>query len=162
MQLRYGKPRRPWLLMLFGTALIIGVSAGLLSILIQFVNPPVRGKLLSFEVLSPELSEITWEVRRGANQDVVCALRAQDFYRADVAYALIPLPADGQTYAQPSFTLNTNDEAFTVEVLACVAEGELLPTAGLQFPMGVEPPQQRPPAIVPTQTTGTLIAPIIE
>lgn len=162
MQERYGKPRRPWLLIVFGLALIVGISAGLISILMQVFTPPVRSKLLAFEVMSPTLSTITWEVRRGADQDVVCALRAQDFFRADVAYALIPLPADGATYAQPSFSLNTNDEAFTVEVLACVPEGELLPAAGLQFPIGAVPPPQKPPAIVPTQTSGTLTAPLVE
>jgi len=162
MQERYGKRRRPWLLILFGTALVVGVSAGLISILMEFVQPPVRSKLLSFEVLTPQSATITWEVRRGAQEDVVCALRAQDFFRADVAYALIPLPADGETYTQPSFTLNTNDEAFTVEVLACVPEGKLLPAAGLQFPVGVEPPSQPAPAVVPTQVSGTLIAPMVE
>lgn len=162
MQERYGKPRRPWLLLLFGAALIIGVSAGLISILLQVVDPPVRSKLLSFEVLSPSSAEITWEVRRGATEDVFCTLRAQDSYRADVAYALVPLPADGETYARPSFTLKTNDEAFTVEVLTCAPEGELLPAPGMQFPFGVAPPTQSAPAIVPTQTTGAITAPLIE
>lgn len=162
MQQRYGKRRRPWLLIVFGSALIVGTSAALIAILAQFINPPVRGKLLAFDVISPDKARITWEVRRQPDQDVVCALRAQDFYRGDVAYALIPLPADGDDYLQTSFTLNTNDEAFTVEVLACVEEGELLPASGLQFPPGATAPSQPLPAIVPTVTNQTLVAPRVE
>lgn len=162
MKERYGVNRRPWLLIVFGAALIVGTGAALIAILLQFVDPPVRGKLLAFEVISPNQSRITWEVRRQPNQDVVCSLRAQDFYRGDVAYALIPLPADGEDYLQTSFTLNTNDEAFTVEVLACVEEGELLPASGLQFPPGATAPTQPAPAIVPTVTNQTLIAPMVE
>jgi hypothetical protein len=162
MQERYGTKRRPWLLIVFGAALIVGTSAALIAFLAQFINPPVRDKLLAFEVLSPNQARITWEVRRQSNQDVVCALRAQDLYRGDVAYALIPLPADGNDYLQTSFTLNTNDEAFTVEVLACAEEGELLPASGLQFPPGATAPAQPAPAIVPTVKNETLIAPMIE
>lgn len=162
MQLRYGRRRRPWLLVVFGTALLIGLLVALISVLLEFISPPVRGKLLSFEVISPQQATITWEVKRGSAQDVICALRAQDFYRGDVAYALYPLPADGSTVVRPTFTLNTNDEAFTVEVLACVPEGELIPAAGLQFPMGFSAPAQPAPALVPSQTSGVLTAPLID
>ena len=162
MQERYGTKRRPWLLIICGAVLIVGTGAALIAILAQFINPPVRGKLLAFKVLSPNQARITWEVRRQSDQDVVCTLRAQDFYRGDVAYALIPLPADGNDYLQTSFTLNTNDEAFTVEVLACAEEGELLPASGLQFPPGATAPAQPAPAIVPTIKNETLIAPMIE
>lgn len=162
MQERYGTRKRPWLLIVFGSALIIGTGAALVAILAQFIDPPVRGKLLAFDVISPNQARITWEVRRQPDQDVVCALRAQDFYRGDVAYALIPLPADGDDYLQTNFTLNTNDEAFTVEVLACVEEGQLLPASGLQFPPDATAPNQPPPAIVPTITNRTLVAPLVE
>jgi hypothetical protein len=97
--------------------------------------------VLSWRVVSPDRTDITFEVTRSSEADVYCVIRAQDETRADVGYAIAVLPR-GTTYVQETYSLRTLAPAFVIEVLACEVGGPPERVIPPQFPQGVVPPDQ--------------------
>ena len=135
---RLGTPR--WTIALvvvvvaaFGAAIAFGTW--------QLASPKIESNLLTWRVLSPEHTDVTFEVRHSADSNVWCILRAQDESHIDVAYATIPLAA-GSGYVQLTYPLRTLAMPFTVEILACEAGGPPTHAIPPQFPPGVFPPEE--------------------
>jgi len=141
LQARYGVGRRS----LFPiVASVIGIGAFIAAmafVTLNLVSPKVTYKLLAWNDLSAERVDITFEVRRSAEWDVYCVLRAQDESRADVGYAVAAIPR-GTSYAQQTYSLRTLAPAYVVEVLACQAGSPPERVVPPQFPPGVAPPPQ--------------------
>jgi len=117
----------------FGAAIAFGTW--------QLAAPKIESKVLTWRVLSPEHTDVTFEVRRNADLSVWCILRAQDETHIDVAYATIPLVA-GASYVQLTYPLRTLATAYTVEILACEVGGPPTRVIPPQFPPGVVPPEE--------------------
>ena len=135
---RLGTPR--WTIALavvviaaFGAAIAYGTW--------QFAAPKIQSKVLTWQVLSPEHTDVTFEIRRNGETNVWCVLRAQDESHIDVAYVTIPFAA-GASYVQLTYPLRTLATAYTVEILACEAGGPPVRVIPPQFPPGVFPPEQ--------------------
>lgn len=147
---RYGKrsfPRWGWWI---GIPLALVAIGALGWVALYLANPPVRSKLLTWDISSPTTATATFEVRRSASSTVYCTLRAQDYRHIDVAYATFQIPP-GADYEQPTVTLNTAKQATTVELLACEA-GKPPATVGPQFdPTFPNPPQE---SLAPSQGQG--------
>jgi TRAP-type C4-dicarboxylate transport system permease small subunit len=135
---RLGTPR--WTIALavvviaaFGAAIAYGTW--------QLAAPKIQSKVLTWQVLSPEHTDVTFEIRRNGESNVWCVLRAQDESHIDVAYVTIPFAA-GASYVQLTYPLRTLATAYTVEILACEAGGPPVRVIPPQFPPGVFPPEQ--------------------
>ncbi|MCX6421109.1 MAG: DUF4307 domain-containing protein [Actinobacteria bacterium] len=135
---RLGTPR--WTIALavvviaaFGAAIAYGTW--------QLAAPTIQSKVLTWQVLSPEHTDVTFEIRRNGESNVWCVLRAQDESHIDVAYVTIPFAA-GASYVQLTYPLRTLATAYTVEILACEAGGPPARVIPPQFPPGVFPPEQ--------------------
>jgi len=141
LQARYGIGRRPILPLIGGGLAIIAFIASLAFVTFNLVSPRVTFTLLAWNDLAADRVDITFEVRRAAEWDVYCILRAQDESRTDVGYATVEIPR-GTTYAQQTYPLRTIAPAYVVEVLACEAGGPPERVIPPQFPPGVVPPDQ--------------------
>ena len=108
---------------------------------VNLISPKVTFTLLAWDDLSADRVDVTFEVRRSAEWDVYCVLRAQDESRTDVGYATVPIPR-GSTYVQQTYSLRTIAPAYVVEVLACEAGAPPERVVPPQFPPGVVPPDQ--------------------
>ena len=141
LRARYGLDRRPigtWLLV---GLLVAGFTAALAWVGYATARPQVTGALLLWNDVGPDRVDVTFEVRRGEQQDVWCVIRAQDESRADVGYAVVAVPR-GTTYQQVTYSLRTLAPAYITELLAC---GDTDPPERVlppQFPAGVVPPEQ--------------------
>ncbi|TAK68661.1 MAG: DUF4307 domain-containing protein [Actinomycetota bacterium] len=141
LRLRYGVRGRPaWVVPVIVMAVAILVGAGGL-VALRLTDQPVRSTLLTWRVVAADRVDVTFEVRRPADQPVVCVLRAQDADHVDVGYAELTLPA-GTAYEQPTFRLRTLAPAFAAEVLGCGAGARPRDVPPPQFPPGVAPPPQ--------------------
>jgi hypothetical protein len=110
-------------------------------------NPSVSSQLLTFDVVSETLVNITWEVKRGAGSTTYCVVRAQDERRTDVGYATVMVAA-GDPYEQITYPLATNGSAVLAELLGCSASQTMrVPPAN--FPPGVKIPEQPAPGVAP-------------
>lgn len=147
LQLRYGV-RRSRLFPIIVGVLIAGVVAGGTAFAsFRQQNPSVSSQLLTFDVASESLVNITWEVKRGAGSTTYCVVRAQDIRRTDVGYATV-LIAPGAAYEQVSYPLVTNGQAVLAELLGCSANKKMrVPPAN--FPPGVKIPEQPAPGVAP-------------
>ena len=141
MRERYGLDRRnPWPVVL-GVAFAVTFTAALAFVAYNVLSPGLQPKLLAWNVVGADRVDVTFEVRRSASADVYCVIRAQDETRADLGYAVVPLPR-GTTYVQETYPLHTLAPAFVVELLACSAGGPPQRVPPPQFPPGVVPPEQ--------------------
>mgnify|MGYP006277721491 CR=1 FL=1 len=141
LQARYGVGRRPWGAYAIAGLLIAGFLAALALVAYNVLSPNIQPKLLAWKVMSPDHVDVTFEVRRPAEDDVYCVIRAQDESQADVGYAVVELPA-GTPYEQQVYPLRTLAPAYVVDVLGCQAGGPPQRVPPPQFPPGVVPPAQ--------------------
>lgn len=141
LQARYGIGRRPWGVILVGALAAVGFVGAMGFVTFQLVSPRVTYELLAWDDLAPDRVDITFEVRRSAEWDVYCVLRAQDESSTDVGYVVVPIPR-GSTYVQQTYPLRTLAPAFVVEVLTCEAGAPPERVVPPQFPPGVVPPDQ--------------------
>jgi hypothetical protein len=141
MQERYGFNKRSW-----ARNLLIGVMVAIFTgilILVTFTlsQNTVQFRLLTWNDLTAERVDVTFEVSKPSDIAVVCIVRAQDRNRIDVGYAEVDVPA-GSEYEQLTYRLRTLAPAFTAELLTCVPAGDPIRVPGPQFPAGVAPPVQ--------------------
>lgn len=141
LQARYGVGRRPWLALTAGIIGIVAFVVALAFVTLNLLSPKVTFQVLAWRDIAPDRVDITFEVRRSAEWDVYCVLRAQDESRADVAYTVVPIPR-GTSYEQVTYSLRTIAPAYIVEVLACEAGAPPERVVPPQFPPGVVPPAQ--------------------
>lgn len=141
MRQRYGIPERPWVSRLVIGAVLIAYAAVVVWVAVALESTPVEGRLLIWSQPAPDRVDITYEVRRAADTDVVCRLRAQDADRIDVGYVDVSLPA-GTDYVQQTYQMRVLGPALVAEVLDCQPAGDQIRAPGPQFPPGVAPPEQ--------------------
>jgi len=141
MQERYGFNKRSWARNLL-IGVMVAIFAGIL-ILVTFTlsQNTVQFRLLTWNDLTAERVDVTFEVSKPSDIAVVCIVRAQDRNRIDVGYAEVNVPA-GSEYEQLTYRLRTLAPAFTAELLTCVPAGDPIRVPGPQFPAGVAPPIQ--------------------
>lgn len=140
MRERYGiRPTSRWAITAAVLAALVFIGASAL-VALRLVSPSVTFRLLAWSDIAADRVDVTFEVRRGEQQEVTCVVRAQDDRRVDVGYASVTLPR-GTTYEQMTYPLRTLAPAFIVEVLGCEAGGPPR-VVGPQFPPGVVPPPQ--------------------
>lgn len=140
LRARYGVGRRG-VIVVGGVIAITVFVAALAFVTVNLISPKVTFTLLAWDDLSADRVDVTFEVRRSAEWDVYCVLRAQDESRTDVGYATVPIPR-GSTYVQQTYSLRTIAPAYVVEVLACEAGAPPERVVPPQFPPGVVPPDQ--------------------
>ncbi len=141
MQERYGVNKRSGARNTL-IAVIVSLFVGILVfVTITLSQNTIRFKLLTWNDVSADRVDITFEVGKPTDLAVVCVVRAQDRNRIDVGYALVTIPAE-TGYDQITYRLRTLAPAFTAELLTCVAEGEATRVPGPQFPAGIAPPEQ--------------------
>ena len=141
LQARYGIGRRSRLPLIAGIIGVAAFIAALAFVTLNLVSPKVTYKLLAWNDIAADRVDVTFEVRRSADADVYCAIRAQDETRTDVGYAVVPL-ARGTTYVQETYPLRTIAPAYVVELLGCEAGQAPTRVPQPQFPPGVVPPEQ--------------------
>lgn len=141
LQARYGVGRRPWLAMTAGIIAGIAFVAALAFVTFNLISPKVTYEVLAWNDIAPDRVDITFDIRRSAEWDVYCVVRAQDESRADVGYAVVPIPR-GTSYVQLTYSLRTLAPAYIVEILACQAGSPPERVVPPQFPPGVVPPDQ--------------------
>jgi hypothetical protein len=147
LQARYGVDqhrRGPLFVGLLAALVFVGALA---FVTYQLVSPKVTYDLLAWDDLAADRVDVTFDIRRAAEWDVYCVIRAQDSSRIDVGYAVVAIPR-GTTYEQQTYPLHTLAPAYVVEVLACEAGAPPQRVVPPQFPPGVVPPSQpwTPPA----------------
>ncbi|HET8970295.1 MAG TPA: DUF4307 domain-containing protein [Candidatus Nanopelagicales bacterium] len=142
MRARYGRqPRGRWArALIIGAAVVALVAAGIGGWLLA--NPAVTASLLTYQVVSGQRADLTFEVTRPTSQPVTCVIRAQDEARHDVGYATVTVPA-GPDYVHAGYQLATRARAVVVELLGCDVGGAP-EVAAPQFPPGTANPPQRP------------------
>jgi hypothetical protein len=141
LQARYGIGRRPWLAIVGGVIAAAAFVAALAFVTFNLLSPQVTYEVLAWDDVSADRVDVTFDVRRAPEWDVYCVIRAQDESRADVGYAIVPIPR-GTSYAQLTYSLRTLAPAYIVEVLACEAGAPPQRVVPPQFPPGVVPPEQ--------------------
>jgi hypothetical protein len=141
LQARYGTGRPSRLPLVAGIIGIAAFIAAMMFVTLNLLSPKVTYQLLSWRDVSTDRVDVTFEVRRSAEWDVYCIVRAQDGSRADVGYATVAIPR-GTSYAQLTYPLRTLAPAFIVEILACEAGSPPQRVVPPQFPPGVVPPEQ--------------------
>lgn len=147
LQLRYGVGRSRLAPVLIGVLIAGSVAGGTAFASFKQQNPSVSSQLLTFDIVSDSLVNVTWEVKRGAGSTTYCVIRAQDERRTDVGYATVTVAA-GDPYQQVSYPLATNGQAVLAELLGCSASQAMrVPPAN--FPPGVKIPQQPAPGVAP-------------
>jgi uncharacterized membrane protein len=142
MQARYGvTPAAGWkraLAVALGAVLLAGLGYGAWLV----SNPAVSWEVTAYEVVSPHLATVTFQVNRRAGTTVVCVVRAQDQASTDVGYATVTIPA-GAAQVTPTYPLATRAEAVIIEVLGC-ADNRAPKVPAPQFPPGTANPPQQP------------------
>ena len=141
LQARYGIGRRPWLAMGAGIVAAAAFVAALAFVTFNLISPKVTYELLAWNDIAADRVDVTFDIRRSAEWDVYCVLRAQDDSRTDVGYAVVPIPR-GTSYVQLTYSLRTLAPAYIVEILACQAGSPPERVVPPQFPPGVVAPDQ--------------------
>jgi hypothetical protein len=141
LQARYGIRRRSPLPVIAGVLGIVAFVCALAFVTFNLISPRVDYELLAWNDIAADRVDVTFDIRRSAEWDVYCVLRAQDESRADVGYAVVGIPR-GTSYEQLTYSLRTLAPAFFVEVLACEAGSPPTRVVPPQFPPGVVPPEQ--------------------
>ena len=140
MQQRYGLDRRPVGQWIAVALVVLSFIAALAFVTVGVTRSQVQARLVSWDDVAADRVDMTIEVRRPADDEVQCVLRAQDVRRIDVGYAVVVIPA-GSGEVSLDYSLRTLAPAYTAELLGCAADG-LLSVPPPQFPPGVVPPEQ--------------------
>lgn len=138
---RYGLDHKPWGTRILVAFIVVGFAAAVLFVGFQMSRETVQYRLLAWDDVATDRVDVTFEVRRPADQAVTCIVRAQDSRRIDVGYAVVDIPS-GEEYTLVEYPLRTVAPAFTAELLTCGRTGEALGVPGPQFPPGIAPPEQ--------------------
>ena len=141
LRARYGMDRGIGWGLLLGVALAVAFVSALSFVAFNLFAVRVQPQLLAWDVVAPDHTSVTFEVRRPIGADTYCVVRAQDERHIDVGYAVVVLPGGGD-YAQTTYQLHTLAPSYVVEVLGCAqgsAPDSVIPP---QFPPGVVPPPQ--------------------
>lgn len=141
---RYGiRPASPWRWVALTAAAIVVLPVGLYAASRYVVTQQVPFALISWAAERDTRVQVLWRLDP-IDERRWCVLRAQDFERFDVGFAVVPVPAGT---AEMSYPLTTTARPTAVDVLACEADPYALP--GPQFPPGVLPPAQPAPGLAP-------------
>lgn len=141
LQDRYGYRRTPWpVIVVVLVIVIVLVGYGSWAAL-RAANPDARWEMLTWSNVNGTHTDITWEVRRSANDQITCALRVQGKDTSDLGYALVDLPA-GTDYVQETYSVATNGPAHVAEVLGCAKTGSPLNVPEPAFAPGTTNPPQ--------------------
>ncbi len=140
MQQRYGLDRRPVGQWIAVALVVLSFVAALAFVTVGVTRSQVQARLVSWDDVAADRVDMTIEVRRPADDEVQCVLRAQDVRRIDVGYAVVVIPA-GSGEVSLDYSLRTLAPAYTAELLGCAADG-LPGVPPPQFPPGVVPPEQ--------------------
>ena len=140
MQQRYGLDRRPVGQWIAVALVVLSFIAALAFVTVGVTRSQVQARLVSWDDVAADRVDMTIEVRRPADDEVQCVLRAQDVRRIDVGYAVVVIPA-GSGEVSLDYSLRTLAPAYTAELLGCAADG-LPGVPPPQFPPGVVPPEQ--------------------
>ncbi len=152
MRERYGLDRRSWAGAVLGTGIVVAFAAALIWIGLGLGTDRVESKLLTWDDSKPGRVDMVINVRKPAQAQVLCVLRAQDRTRVDVGYAVVTVPP-GEPEVTFTYQLAVIAPAFLAEVLGCSAQGQpQVPEP--QFPPGVPAPQQPwSGSLPPSETT---------
>ncbi|MFC3686832.1 DUF4307 domain-containing protein [Aquipuribacter hungaricus] len=113
--------RSRWTGRALAVAGVVAVGAAFASVTASVAGPEVRWRDVAFDVLSPELVQVTFEVYGEQGQTVRCQVRAADVRYGDVGQLdvdLGPLPAGGE---QATVDVRTLAPAASASVRTCVA-----------------------------------------
>ena len=138
---RYGFNQKKPLQTVIVAVVVLVFVAALGFVTFSMSQKSIQFQLLTWSVISPERTDLRFEVRRIGNEALDCVFRAQDSKRIDVGYSVVTVPS-GSDYEQVDYSLRTLAPSFAVEVLTCVPTGEATRVPGPQFPAGVAPPPQ--------------------
>lgn len=140
MQERYGLLRRPVGRRIAVGALTLAFVAVLAFVTFGVTGNPVDSRLVTWDDVAADRVNMTIQVKRPADAQVTCILRAQDQDRVDLGYATVVLPP-GEAEVVLDYALRTLAPAYTAELLGCAVDGP--PSVSPpQFPPGVVPPEQ--------------------
>lgn len=141
---RYGiRPPSPWRWVALAAAALVVLPVGLYAASRYVATQQVPYALISWAAERDTRVRVLWQLD-AVDERRWCALRAQDFERFDVGFAVVPVPA-GAT--EMSYRLSTTARPTAVDVLDCESDPYALP--GPQFPPGVLPPRQPAPGFAP-------------
>jgi hypothetical protein len=141
MQERYGFNQRNHLRTAVIALVTVIFAVGVGFATFSMSQKSIQFKLLTWSVVSPERTDLQFEVRRIGSDSLDGVVRAQDSKRVDVGYSVITIPS-GNDLEEVNYSLRTLAPAFVVEVLTCVKSGEPTRVPGPQFPAGISPPPQ--------------------
>lgn len=140
MQERYGLDRSPVGRRIAVLALAVVFAGVLVFVFFGVTSNPVDSRLVAWDDVAPDRVDITVSVKRPADAEVTCVLRAQDINRIDLGYATVVLPP-GEAELLVDYSMRTIAPAYTAELLGCSVDGPpSVPPP--QFPPGVVPPAQ--------------------
>ncbi len=134
---RYGVNKKSLTSRIVTYTLAIGFALILGYVAFQITRPSAEASLISWKVVAPDRTDITFQVKTGNDDPITCVLRAQDESRADVGYATVQVkPINGEIAT--TYSLRTAIPSYAAEVLGC-GDARI---PGPQFPLGVAPPSQ--------------------
>ena len=139
MQARYGLDRRPIGRRIGIGVLIVAFLGAMAFVTVGVTRNPVDSRLVAWDDAADRV-DMTIQVKRPADAEATCVLRAQDDSRIDVGYAVVVIPP-GEGDVVVDYRLRTLAPAFTAELLGCAIDGTPS-VAPPQFPPGVVPPEQ--------------------
>jgi hypothetical protein len=140
MRERYGLDRSATGRRLGAVALIVAFLAVLVFVTVGVTSNPVDSRLVAWDDVAPDRVDLTISVKRPADAEVTCVMRAQDENRIDLGYATVVLPpGDGDVLLD--YSMRTIAPAYAAELLGCSIDGPPS-VAPPQFPPGVVPPAQ--------------------
>ena len=140
MRERYGLDRSPVGRRIAVLLLAVAFAGVLVFVFFGVTSNPVDARLVAWDDVAPDRVDITISVKRPADAEVTCVLRAQDANRIDLGYATVVLPP-GEPELLVDYSMRTIAPAYTAELLGCAVDGPpSVPPP--QFPPGVVPPAQ--------------------
>ncbi len=141
LQDRYGYRRTPALVIVI-VAIVVLVLSGLAILLAtRIANPDVTYKLLAWQAVSDDHTDVTFEVSRSDKDSTQCVLRVQDRSHQDLGYAIVTIPA-GTSYEKQTYSVGTRARGFSADVIACAANGPPTNAPSPDFPPGTSNPTQ--------------------
>ena len=140
MRERYGLDRSATGRRIAVLLLAVAFAGVLVFVFLGVTSNPVDARLVTWDDVAPDRVDLTISVKRPADTEVTCVLRAQDENRIDLGYATVVLPpGDGDVLLD--YSMRTLAPAYAAELLGCAVDGPPS-VAPPQFPPGVVPPAQ--------------------
>lgn len=115
---RTGRRRRPLVLAVIGTLVLLGL-AWLLWVAFVQSNPPVSSRLLGFQVTSDTSANATIQVDRSKSVEAACRLQAKAADFSIVGEITVTVPADSPRQQTVTSTLTTQRAATSVVLVGC-------------------------------------------